>query len=223
MGWGPLASTSLGAVIGIASTLATDQMRTRRGREDKDEAARRQLYGDYLAALARTRNHLRMAARSAGLDSGERGRRAVEAFFEGNAYELRYQIAIVAPAEVVEASTNAFRSLRDLRDLVEAGALHTDQSHVDARERWELLLAELRMSMRRDLGQPVLQPARPLFAGRLVARPHGPHRTAGPERSEGPGPPGGGRSPPLGDPSTLERSGRVGPAKPGRPRGARSR
>lgn len=156
MDWGTLASTSLGAAIGIVSTLATDQIRTRRGREDKDEAARRQLYGDYLAALARTRNLLRMAARSAAIDPGERERSAARAFSEGNAYELRYQIAVVAPAEVVRASTDAFRSLRDLRDLVEAGALHTDQSYMDARERWELLLAELRKSMRRDLGRPVL-------------------------------------------------------------------
>lgn len=122
MDWGPLVSTSLGAVIGIASTLATDQIRTKRGREDKDQAARQQLYGDYLAALARTRNHLRMAARPSGLPDGERVRRAAEAFHEGNAYELRYQIAVVAPREVVEASTAAFRSLRDLRDLMEGGS-----------------------------------------------------------------------------------------------------
>lgn len=97
MDWAPLVSTSLGAVIGIASTLATDQVRTRRGRQDNDQAARRQLYGDYLAALARTRNQLRMAARPAGLPAAERARRAAEAFHEGNAYELRYQIAVVAP------------------------------------------------------------------------------------------------------------------------------
>lgn len=155
MDWGPLVSTSLGAVIGIASTLATDQIRTRRGREDKAQAARQQLYGDYLAALARTRNHLRMAARPAGLSAEERARRAAEAFHEGNAYELRYQIAVVAPKEIVEASTAAFRSLRDLRDRVEDGALHTSPGYVQARDRWELLLAELRVEMRRDLGRQV--------------------------------------------------------------------
>ncbi|RRQ86327.1 hypothetical protein [Streptomyces griseofuscus] len=155
MDWGSIVSTSLGAVIGIASTLATDQIRTRRGREDKDQAARQQLYGDYLAALARTRNQLRMAARPTGLPDEERLRRAAEAFHEGNAYELRYQIAVVAPREVVEASTAAFRSLRDLRDLVETGALHTSEDYVQARNRWELLLAELRIAMRRDLGRQV--------------------------------------------------------------------
>lgn len=156
MDWGPLISTSLGAAIGIASTLATDQIRTRRGREDKDHAARQQLYGDYLAALARTRNHLRMAARPAVLPDEERARMAAEAFHAGNAYELRYQIAVVGPREVVEASTAAFRSLRDLRDRVEEGALHTSQDYIEARDRWELLLAELRVAMRRDLDRPAL-------------------------------------------------------------------
>ncbi|MEU3290644.1 hypothetical protein [Streptomyces longwoodensis] len=155
MDWAPLVSTSLGAVIGIASTLATDQVRTRRGRQDNDQAARRQLYGDYLAALARTRNQLRMAARPAGLPAAERARRAAEAFHEGNAYELRYQIAVVAPQTVVEASTAAFRALRDLRDRVEDGAHHTSPDYAQARDRWESLLTELRKAMRRDLGREV--------------------------------------------------------------------
>ncbi|MET9116645.1 hypothetical protein ABZX38_20960 [Streptomyces longwoodensis] len=155
MDWAPLVSTTLGAVIGIASTLATDQVRTRRGRQDNDQAARRQLYGDYLAALARTRNQLRMAARPVGLPTAERTRRAAEAFHEGNAYELRYQIAVVAPQTVVEASTAAFRALRDLRDRVEDGAHHTSPDYVQARDRWESLLTELRKAMRRDLGREV--------------------------------------------------------------------
>lgn len=155
MDWGVLASTSVGAVIGIATTLAADHLRAKRSRADADEAARRQLYGDYLAALARTRNQLRMAARPDGLPAEERTRRAAEAFHEGNAYELRYQIAVVAPREVVEASTMAFRSLRDLRDRVAEGANHTDQTYVVARERWESLLAQLRVAMRRDLGRDV--------------------------------------------------------------------
>ncbi|NKQ24108.1 hypothetical protein [Streptomyces galbus] len=155
MDWGPLLSTSLGAVIGIASTLATDHLRTRRGRQDDDRAARQQLYGDYLAALARTRNQVRMAARPADVPDAERARKAAEAFHEGNAYELRYQIAVVAPRAVVEASTAAFRALRDLRDRVEEGALHTSEDYARARDRWELLLTELRMAMRRDLGRQV--------------------------------------------------------------------
>lgn len=153
MDWGLLASTALGAVIGIVTTLAADHLRAKRSREERDETARQQLYGDYLAALARTRNHIRTAARDGGLPADERARAAAAAFHESNAYELRYQIAVVASKDVVETSTRVFRALRDLRDQVEDGALHTDQAYVDARLRWDLLLAELRVTMRRDLNR----------------------------------------------------------------------
>ena len=154
MDWGPLTSTALGAVIGIATTLAADHMRAVRGRTDADRTGRQQLYGDYLAALARTRNHLRITARPA-IPPEERARSAVEAFREGNAYELRYQIAVVAPQEVVEASTAAFRALRNLSNQVEDGAVVTEHGYIEARERWDVLLAELRIAMRRDLGRDI--------------------------------------------------------------------
>lgn len=152
MDWGPLSSTALGAVIGVATTLAADHLRAVRGRTDADRANRQKLYGDYLAALARTRNHLRITARQ-DVPAGERAQSAVEAFREGNAYELRYQIAVAAPREVVEASTAAFRALRDLRSEVESGAVATDHRYVETRERWDALLAQLRVAMRRDLGR----------------------------------------------------------------------
>ncbi len=151
MNWGSLASTVLGAVVGIASTLLADRARARRSREEGDQAARRQVYGDYLAALARTRNQLRIAARSADTPTEERARTALEAFRDGNAYELRYQVAIVAPEAVVGASTAAFRALRDLRDLVEGGAVHTEEGYLELRDRWEDAFAELRAAMRSDV------------------------------------------------------------------------
>jgi hypothetical protein len=152
MDWGPLTSTALGALIGVATTLAADHLRAVRGRTDTDRAGRQKLYGDYLAALARTRNHLRITARPA-TPPQERADSAARAFREGNAYELRYQIAVVAPRDVVEASTAAFRALRDLRDEVEQGAVATDHGYIETRERWDALLAELRIAMRRDLGR----------------------------------------------------------------------
>ncbi|MFE3547879.1 hypothetical protein ACFXN2_04290 [Streptomyces kronopolitis] len=81
----------------------------------------------------------------------ERARKAIEAFKEGNTHELRYQLALITPTPVIEASTAAFRALRDLRDLVEEGALHTDPSYLNLRDRWEERFAELRTAMRSTL------------------------------------------------------------------------
>ncbi|RXS68751.1 hypothetical protein EST54_08090 [Streptomyces sioyaensis] len=144
-------STVVGAVIGVLATLAADLSRAKRTRQDSEHNARRQLYADYLAALASTRNHLRLAARSAHTPPEERARKAIEAFKEGNAYELRYQVALISPRSVIEASTAAFRALRDLRDLIEEGALHTEPSYLDLRDCWEERFAELRTVMRNNL------------------------------------------------------------------------
>ncbi|MYX07325.1 hypothetical protein GTW98_10965 [Streptomyces sp. SID8375] len=159
MGWGSLLSTVLGAAIGVLSTLAADRARAKRSREDSDQNIRRELYADYLAALARTRNHLRLAARSRDTPLEDRARKAMEAFQEGNAYELRYQVALVAPATVVDASTTAFRALRDLRDLIEDGATHTERNYLELRDHWEDRFAELRTEMKRDLNSTKEQPA----------------------------------------------------------------
>ena len=109
------------------------------------------MYAEYLSALSRTRNELRLAARNPQVPPDERARIATEAFKSGGAYELRYQVAITAPPAVVEASTAAFRALRDLRDLVEAGTTHHEPDYIRSRDAWEDLFSDLRSQIRKDL------------------------------------------------------------------------
>ncbi|MBQ0867412.1 hypothetical protein [Streptomyces sp. RK75] len=151
MDWSTIASTVVGGLIGIASTLTAEWVRSRRDRETSGRAARLQLYGDYLAALSRTRSDLRAVARSADVPAEQRASRALEAFLGGGAYELRYQVAIVAPEDVVEASTAAFRELRLLRERLQEGALRSDPVYAEARQRWERAFGELRARIRADL------------------------------------------------------------------------
>ncbi len=152
MDWGPLATTALGALIGVSSTLASEQLRWVRRRRDADQAAKRALYADYLAALSRTRNELRLAGRLVDASAAERARRAADSFKEGGAYEMRYHVALVAPRPVVAASTTAFRALRDIRDAIEDGADRSDEYYRSGRDRWNEAFAALRQEMRRDLG-----------------------------------------------------------------------
>jgi hypothetical protein len=141
----------VGALIGVSATLASEHMRWRRGRQDSDKATKRQTYADYLAALSLTRNELRLAARRSSLPLGQRSKRAAEAFRTGGAFELRYQVALIAPTEVITASDQAFRTLRLLRDLVEDGTLHTDAAYIGQRDVWEGTFAALKDHMRYDL------------------------------------------------------------------------
>jgi hypothetical protein len=151
--WTSPLSTLLGAAIGITSPLTVDRLRWRRARHDRQVSAKLETYARYLAALSSTRNELRLAARTNAVEPADRARIAAEAFKVGGAYELRYQVAISAPANVIDTSDRAFRALRDLRDLVESGKLRTDQEYRDQSDRWEKAFARLRQQVRDDLEQ----------------------------------------------------------------------
>ena len=152
MDWSSPLSTLLGALIGVSSTLAVDRVRADRERLDKDKAVKRQVYADYLAALTRTRNELRSAARDPEAAPEDCRRTAVEALRDGGAYELRYQVAVLAPTAVDQASVDAFHALRDMHDLVEEGAVHTDPDYREAHRRWDERFTSLRELVRKDLG-----------------------------------------------------------------------
>ncbi|MFD3521712.1 hypothetical protein [Streptomyces sp. NPDC058653] len=73
-------------------------------------------------------------------------------FLTPGAYEIRHQLAIVPPPEIVEAARSAFVVLRDTRDLLVAGASVDDAAYVELEERFDAAVAELRTGMRRNLG-----------------------------------------------------------------------
>ncbi|MEV8451308.1 hypothetical protein AB0467_01575 [Streptomyces sp. NPDC052095] len=157
MEWISPVSTALGAVIGVGSTLVTDRLRWRRERAGQSLDVRRQLYAEYTAALSRTRTALDECAREEG-HGEERRQRVREVFLAPGAYEIRHQLAIVAPREVVDTARSAFLVLRDTRDLLVAGAADADGPVADSpayrelEERLDRALAELRAVMRQDLG-----------------------------------------------------------------------
>lgn len=151
MEWISLAGTALGAVIGVGSTLLAERVRWRRERAGQDLDVRRQLYADYTAALSRMRTALNECAR-VDLAADERRSRVRELFLAPGAYEIRHQLAIVAPMEVVGAARSAFVVLRDTRDLIGEGAGVDDPAYLELEERLDAAVAELRTLMRLDLG-----------------------------------------------------------------------
>ncbi|MFJ4969762.1 hypothetical protein [Streptomyces sp. NPDC088755] len=151
MEWIPLVSTALGAAIGVGSTLLADRARWRRDRAGQDLDVRRQLYADYTAALSRIRTALNECAQE-DIPTAERTRKVREVFLTPGAYEIRHQLAIVAPPEIVDAARSAFVVLRDTRDLLAAGASVDDAAYADLEERFDAAVAALRSLMRLDLG-----------------------------------------------------------------------
>ena len=148
MDWGPLLGTVLGAVVGVSSTLISDRARWRRDQTARQRDVKRQLYGEYLAALMQTRNQLKDIA-SSSLVAEDRALQAGTAFREGGAYELRYQMSITASVTVVEHSDASLRRLRDVRNQIQAGSTGDD-----LKETYSILIATikaLRDAMRSDL------------------------------------------------------------------------
>ncbi|MFJ9640112.1 hypothetical protein [Streptomyces sp. NPDC101178] len=84
------------------------------------------------------------------MSSAERERSARDSFVP--CYGVRYQMSITAAPNVFVASENAFRRLRDVRDLAAAGTLAGDEAYSGGRAEYEAALEGLRDAMRLDLG-----------------------------------------------------------------------
>ncbi|MFH8607898.1 hypothetical protein ACH4D5_10465 [Streptomyces sp. NPDC018029] len=155
MEWISPVSTLLGAVIGVGATLLADRARWRRESADRETATRRQLYAEYTAALSRVRTALHECAQGAvGATPGseEYAREVRERFLAPGAYEIRHQLAIIAPRDVVAAARSAFVALRTTRDRVLDGVTADSESYAELEAGNDAAIAELRRVMRRDLG-----------------------------------------------------------------------
>ncbi|OXY86212.1 hypothetical protein BEK98_44775 [Streptomyces diastatochromogenes] len=152
MDWGTLVGTGLGALLGIGSTLAVDGARSRRDKEVRDEQLRRQVYGEYLIALSRTRSELRDIAHNIHDSPEDRARQVRDRVRENGAYELRHQLQLCAPTEVLALVDRVHAALRDFRDQVLNGATSQDETYRAKRASYEAAARDLREAMRRDLG-----------------------------------------------------------------------
>nr|WP_239104300.1 hypothetical protein [Streptomyces sp. SID339] len=153
--WISPVSTLLGAGIGVGATLPADRNRWRRESAERGTATRRQLYAEYTAALSRVRTALHEAARTAdgpGPGSAEHAREVRARFLAPGAYELRHQLAITAPPEVVAAARSAFIALRTTRDRILEGVTADSEAFERLEAENDATVAELRRVMRRDLG-----------------------------------------------------------------------
>ncbi|MFW3474323.1 hypothetical protein ACN24M_24165 [Streptomyces microflavus] len=150
MPWVTLVGAVVGALIATASAALLDRNRWRREQDDRLAGARRALCSEYLTCLSQARNDFRSLARDQAMDLAERERSARDSF--APCYGVCYQMWITAASNVFTASENAFRRLRDVRDLAAAGTLAGDEAYSGGRAEYEAALEGLRDAMRSDLG-----------------------------------------------------------------------
>lgn len=119
--WGTIIGTVTGAVIGVGATSLTERSRWRREQGAHQTAVKRELYAAYLAAVAQTWNEIYATVVDSDQPWPERARLAGLAYRNGGVYELRYQVAITAPPEIVALSDETMHGMRDLINKLRAG------------------------------------------------------------------------------------------------------
>ncbi|WP_406130875.1 hypothetical protein [Streptomyces sp. NBC_00989] len=109
------------------------------------------LAGTALGALSLTTHRLRDLKRTTGLTREERIRQAGEILGSTDAYQLRYQMLIIAPGPLGDTANQAFRSVRDLRDRFDGPDVSADPEWSSTMAAVDRALNSLRTAMRSDL------------------------------------------------------------------------
>ena len=151
MDWGTLAGTALGAILGVGTTLFAERSRWQREHTARERVVRQQLYAEYLGTLSLTTHRLRDLKRNTGLTREELIRQAGEILGSTNAYQLRYQMLIIAPEQLGDTADQAFGRVRDLRDRFDGPDVSTDSEWSSAMNAVSETLNALRTAMRSDL------------------------------------------------------------------------
>ncbi len=144
--------TALGALIGLSSAILNEQFRWRREQVKDRAAVRRQLYSEYVAALTEVHENMRTLSRTDTLSRADLHQAVYEAFNAGGPYKLRYQMALVAGQQVLDAAEVAFRRMRDIRDLFAGGGKIEDDEYQTQRTSWGIELRSMQRAMRNELG-----------------------------------------------------------------------
>lgn len=156
MEWISLASTALGAVIALSTTLLNERFKWRREQVSNHRKLRQQAYSSFLSAL--TDAHERMRGESRADHTPEsRSTAVLNAFREANCYGLRYELAIIAEQEVLDSAEEAFQTMRTIRDVLAEGNSVKDERYTQLRSSYGTTLRELQQRMRAELASGQVQ------------------------------------------------------------------
>jgi hypothetical protein len=155
--WGTIIGTVTGATIGVGATSLAERSRWRREQSARQTAIKRELYASYLAAAAQTWSEIRAAVIESDLPWPDRADLASRAFRNGNVYELRYQMAITAPPEIVTLSDQTMRGMRALTNRLSAGQTYGSWDELKSdNQAWFDSFNVMRRMMRLDLDPEAL-------------------------------------------------------------------
>jgi len=153
--WSAAVSTLVGAIIGVGATMLADRSRWKREQGRERIQLRREAYGSYLAAIIQAHEAMRAAAASDGLPDGKRAA-ITEAFRSSDPYVQRFELSLLAPADVVGDAVAVFRRTREIRDLLISGAGAETVEYRTAQRAYYDAIKAMSDTMRKDLGNSPL-------------------------------------------------------------------
>lgn len=119
MDWTTLLATLLGAAIAMVTSVGVEIRKDRHDTDAEWRRTRREIYADYLTALSQARWELSGVAGEDGLSPDAR-RTAANTIF-AHCYQVRHQLELYAPEDVLEPALAYFRTLRAFRNAVRDG------------------------------------------------------------------------------------------------------
>ncbi|MFE1878759.1 hypothetical protein [Streptomyces diastatochromogenes] len=129
MEWIGLASTALGALVGLAATFVLDRERWRRESDQRRRDDRRAVYTSFLAATAEASEILINIARGHDADASASSR-AQTVIRDSRVLTRRLELSLIAEQAVMEQANRLVDRLRDYRHVVGQG-LAGDTEAVD--------------------------------------------------------------------------------------------
>jgi hypothetical protein len=141
----------------VGATSIAERTRWRREQNKHRSDVKRELYAAYLAAVAKAWNDIRAAVIDSTEPWPERARQAELAYRNGGVYELRYQMAITAPPEIVVLSDQTMKGMRDLVQGLIDGRTYSSWAELRSESRqWFDAFDAMRANMRQDLDPSAL-------------------------------------------------------------------
>ncbi|WP_225832400.1 hypothetical protein [Streptomyces sp. NK08204] len=132
MEWISLASTALGALVGLGATFVLDQARWRRESEQRRRDDRRAVYTSFLAATAEASEILFNIAHGHDTDASATSR-AQTVIRDSAVLSRRLELSLVAAPAVMREANRLVDRLRDYRRAVGQGPAEDTQAVDQAR------------------------------------------------------------------------------------------
>ncbi|MER6162963.1 hypothetical protein ABT147_47170, partial [Streptomyces sp. NPDC001868] len=124
MDWTVVVSTVLGAVIGVASALALEHVRWRNRAKDRRSDTLRSVYAAYFGAVSQAAEQIWQASRAGLSTADDSADRSHSAFGDHHVFAKRYELVLLAPADVADLANDVVWKLVKWSDQVIGGATH---------------------------------------------------------------------------------------------------